>query len=73
MNVYRNGRTIMVFHEFKTGLYYYHTSKDTFSVNSSKNKVINYSFLGTIALNKAHYTQRELKGVDAARVVSQVK
>ena len=73
MNVHCNNGMIMVFREFETSLYYYDTSKDAFSVNSSKNKVIDYSFLGTIALNKAHYTQRELKGVDAARVVSQVK
>ena len=58
-----NGDTIQ-FKECRNGLYYYDTN-----VIHSKPVLSPYSLLNTVADNKLHYSQKEIKGADVARKI----
>jgi hypothetical protein len=64
MTVHRSNSSLMKFHEFKSGLYYYHTKQE--QTNLSSNNDTDYLFLNTVADNKKN-TQREIEGADRAR------
>jgi hypothetical protein len=65
MHVHQADGTLMMFQEYKPGLYFYDAA-DSSPNPSSKTKDA-YLFLHTVADNKASYTWREIEGADQAR------
>jgi len=57
----------MKFIEYRSGLYY-HDAAAAVQPNSNKN-VIDYSFVSTVANNKAQFPRREIEGADKARAL----
>jgi hypothetical protein len=65
--VHRSDGSIMKFIEYGSGLYY---NDATAAVQSNSNEnVIDYSFVSTVANNKAQFPRREIEGVDKARAL----
>jgi hypothetical protein len=58
----------MKFIEYRSGLYYHDAAAAVQQPNSNKN-VIDYSFVSTVANNKAQFPRREIGGVDKARAL----
>ena len=64
--VHLNNGEIFKFRECSSGLYYY----DTDSINNkdkTKETVINYTVLQTVANNKEYFTNTEIEGTDKSR------
>jgi len=59
--------SIMKFIKYRSGLYY-HDAAAAVQPNSNKN-VIDYSFVSTVANNKAQFTRCEIEGADKARAL----
>jgi len=59
--------SIMKFIEYGMGLYY-HDAAAAVQPNSNEN-VIDYSFVSTVANNKAQFPRREIEGADKARAL----
>jgi hypothetical protein len=68
MLVHRTDGSIMKFQEFTSGLYYYDASAYSHALTDTS-QTDAYLFLNTVAGNKEHYTLREIKGADKARVL----
>jgi hypothetical protein len=68
MNVHRKDGTVMKFREYKSGLYYYDASEHRAASNPSSTSE-DYTFLNTVAGNKANLTRREIEGADRARTL----
>jgi len=66
--VHRANEMIMKFQEYTTGLYYFDASQICGNVSDG---IIAYSFVVTVASNKLHYHQREIKVADKARALYQ--
>ena len=62
--VHRSDGSIMKFIEYGSGLYY-HDAAAAVQPNSNE-KVIDYSFVSTVANNKAQFPRREIEGADKA-------
>jgi len=67
--VHRSDGSIMQFIEYRSGLYY-HDAAAAVQPNSNEN-VIDYSFVSTVANNKAQFPRRETEGADKARALYQ--
>jgi Zinc knuckle len=77
--VHKHDGSLMVFHEFDSGLYYHETGILPTSTSASASAplvtlpkpaslpVTDYSLLTTVAHNKSFFTRRELEGADRAR------
>ena len=59
---------IMKFIEYRLGLYYHDTAAAV-QPNSNEN-VIHYSFVSTVANNKAQFPRRKIEGADKARALN---
>jgi hypothetical protein len=65
INVHVSNQDTLKFKQCGNGLYYY----DTLARAKSKEPVDNYSFLSTVAANKAHFITTEIQGAEDARVL----
>jgi len=65
--VHRSDGSIMKFIEYGLVLYY-HDAAAAVQPNSNQN-VIDYSFVSTVAINKAQFPRREIEGADKARAL----
>lgn len=65
--VHRTNGTMMKFQEFSSGLYYH----DTFTApaKQSSTQVIAYTFVSSVADNRARFTPREVEAADQARIL----
>jgi hypothetical protein len=66
--VHRSDGLITKFIKYGLGLYYHDAAAAVLQPNSNEN-VIDYSFVSTIANNKAQFPRREIEGADKARAL----
>ena len=71
MHVHRKDGSIMPFHGYHSGLYYYDAGNSRSSSNVSNQPEDAYLFLHTVGSNKANYTLREIEGADKAQALYQ--